>query len=81
MKFILAIYAVMGIAGFLTAHVGVGLICIACGVFFYWADKEMDKQPKPPTRTKSTMEVLDEYCCECCNPNSPRQVSFSDSNF
>lgn len=81
MKFILAIYAILGIAGLFTAHLGVSLLCVLCMAFFYWADKEMDKQPRPPMTLKSTLDALDEYCCECCNPNSPRQVSFSDSKF
>ena len=81
MKYLIAVYAVLVVVGILTSHLGGALIAAACGVFFYWADKKMDALPRPPTRLKSTMEVLDEYCCECCNPNSPRQVSFSDSDF
>ncbi len=81
MKALLVAYAILCIAGLLTAHIGVSLLSILCMAFFYWADKEMDKLPQPPTRVKSTMEVLDEYCCECCNSKSPVQISFSDSNY
>lgn len=79
MKYLISVYAVLCIAGLVIGHLGVSLLAVACGVFFYWADKEMDKPP--PARLKSTLEVLDEYCCECCNPNSPRQVSFPESKY
>ena len=81
MRVILAAYAIMFVAGLLTAHFGISLICVGVAAFFIWADKQMDKHPPMPVRPKSTMEILDEYCCECCNPTSPRQISFPDSVF
>ena len=74
MRYFVALLVAFFGYGVIIGKLGAALISLGCAFFFHWAGKTMEKNSSPVVTPKSTLDQLDEYCCECCGPKSPDQI-------